>query len=132
VSESKSVSASSVSPASVIFKRSVASRQSSPSEKATSVNVRLAPTEGEMAKRSSGVASAFKRQLRQLASPITATSQGRPHSPKSVIKTALLKARRAARAELFDSIASRLAALKVPSISQLRPVALRQRPRFLS
>lgn len=120
VSESKSAFASAISPASVIFKRSV------------TAGVPSASTESESAKRSSAVASAFQCQSRRLACPVTATSPGRSSTPKSVIKSALLKARRAARAELFQSIASRLAALKVPTISKLRPVALRQRPRLLS
>lgn len=130
MSESKSASASSVLPASVIFQRSVEYGQSRSSGKAASVSVRSAPTEKRLPKRSSAVASAFECQLRNLASK--ATSPGRPITPKSVISSALLKARRAARVELFESIASRLAALKVPSLPQLRPVALRQRPRFLS
>jgi hypothetical protein len=61
-----------------------------------------------------------------------ATAPGRPITPKSVISNALLKARRVARVELFASIASRLAALKVPVSRELRPVALRQRSRLLS
>jgi hypothetical protein len=129
VSEFKSAYACGVLPASVIFKRGVEYGQSRSVGNATSVNVRLASTEKRLPKRPSAVASAFECQLRNLASK--ATSQGRP-TPKSVVSTALLKARRAARSELFESIASRLAALKVPSLSELRPVALRRRPRFLS
>ena len=130
MSESKSASASSVLPTSVIFKRSVAYRQSQSSGQAGSVRVVSASTEKRLPKRSSSVASAFQCQLRTLA--LKATPQGRPMTPKSVVSSALLKARRAARVELFESIASRLAALKVPSVSELRPVALRKRPRLLS
>ena len=126
----ESKSASSVLPASVIFKRSVECRQPRSVGEASSVSVQFAPTEKRLSERSSSVASAFKYRLRNLASK--ATSQGRPNTPRSVLSSALQKARRAARSELFESIASRLAALKVPSVSQLRPVALRQRPRFLS
>jgi hypothetical protein len=130
VSESKSASASGLLPASVIFKRGVAYGQSRLVGDATSVSVRSAPTEKRLPKRPGVVASASEFQLRNLASK--ATCQGRSITPKSVVSSALLKARRAARSELFESIASRLAALKVPSVSELRPVALRQRPRFLS
>jgi hypothetical protein len=138
VSEFKFVSAFGVSPGSVIFSRSVASGEFRSAGKATSVSVRKGPTETKLPKRSSdGVAlrrvvSAFECQLRTVASPSAATFAGRSSTPKSVLNRALLKARRAARADLFSSIASRLAALKVPSSVELRPVALRKRPRFLS
>jgi hypothetical protein len=143
VSEFKFASAFSVSPGSVIFSRSVASREFRSVGKATSASVRSVivrsgPTEAKPLKRSSKVVasrrvvSASEYQLRSVASPSTATFAGRPSTPKSVVSRALLKARRAARAESFFSIASRLAALKVPSFSELRPVALVKRPRFLS
>jgi hypothetical protein len=138
VSEFKFVSAFSVSPGSVIFSRSVASREFGSAGKAASVRVRSGPTETKLPKRSSDevvlrrVVSASQYQLRFVASPSTATFTGRLSTPKSVINQALLKARRAARADLFTSIASRLAALKVPSFVELRPVALLKRPRFLS
>lgn len=129
MSEFKFVSAFRVPPASVIFNRSVAYRQSSSVSVSTSVS--------KSPKSSSSVASRrFVSEsdglLRASAFLSKATLQGRPHTPKSVLSSALLKARRAARSELFSSIASRLAALKVPSFVQLRPVALRKRPRFLS
>ena len=130
MSEFKSASTPGVVPASVIFKRSVEYRQSRSTDPAASVSVRPAPTEKRQPKRSSAVASAFECQLRNLA--LKTTSSGRSITPKSVISSALLKARRTARVELFESIASRFAALKVPALSQLRPVALRKRPRFLS
>ena len=132
------VSAFSVSPGSVIFSRSVASRESRSVGKAASVSVRSGPTETKLPMRSSKVVasrrdvSASQCQLRFVASPSAATFIGRSSTPKSVISRALLKARRAARADLFTSIASRLAALKVPSFVELRPVALLKRPRFLS
>ncbi len=138
MSEFKFVSAFSVSPGSVIFSRSVASREFRSTGKAASVSVRRGPTETNPPKRSSDVVasrrvvSASEYQLRAFAFPSKATFAGRPNTPKSVISRALLKARRAARAESFFSIASRLAALKVPSFVELRPVALLKRPRFLS
>jgi hypothetical protein len=138
VSEFKFVSAFSVSPGSVIFSRSVASREFESAGKAASVRVQSGPTETKLPKRSSDevvlrrVVSASQYQLRSVASPSTATFIGRSSTPRSVISQALLKARRAARADLFTSIASRLAALKVPSFVELRPVALLKRPRFLS
>ena len=138
MSEFKFASVCSVSPGSVIFSRSVASREFRSAGKATSVSVRSGPTETKTPMRSSEVVasrrvvSAFECQLRSVASPSKATFAGRPSTPKSVISRALLKARRAARAESFFSIASRLAALKVPSFVELRPVALLKRPRFLS
>lgn len=138
MSEFKFVSAFSVSPGSVIFSRSVASREFGSSGTASDVGVRSGPTETKLPKRSSDevvlrrVVSASQYQLRFVASPSTATFIGRSSTPRSVISQALLKARRAARADLFTSIASRLAALKVPSFVELRPVALLKRPRFLS
>lgn len=138
MSEFKFVSAFAVSPGSVIFSRSVASGESRSVGKANSASVRSVvvrsgPTETKPPKRSSKVvASESAYQLRYVASPSTVTFTGRPSTPKSVISRALLKARRAARAESFFSIASRLAALKVPSFVLLRPVALLKRPRFLS
>lgn len=133
VSESKSASQSRVAPGSVLFNRSVASGQSS------SVSVSTSVTKSPESKRSSSVAS--RRVASQSASKFAsqlrtylpkATAPGRPITPKSVISTALLKARRVARVELFSSIASRLAALKVPAVVKLRPVASRQRSRLLS
>lgn len=143
MSEFKFVSAFAVSPGSVIFSRSVASGESRSVGKATSASVRSVvvrsgPTETKLPKRSSRVVasrrvvSASEYQLRAFASHSKATFAGRPTTPKSVISRALLKARRAARADSFSSIASRLAALKVPSFVELRPVALLKRPRFLS
>jgi hypothetical protein len=138
VSEFKFVSALSVSPGSVIFSRSVASREFRSAGWSTEVSVKSGPTETKLPKRSSGVVasrrvvSASEYPLRIVAYPFTATFTGRPSTPKSVVSRALLKARRAARADLFFSIASRLAALKVPSFVELRPVALLKRPRFLS
>jgi hypothetical protein len=120
---------------------SFALRESRPVDKATSesvrsVIVRSGPTETKPLKRSSKVVASRRvvsaYQLRSVASPSTATFTGRPSTPKSVVSRALLKARRAAREESFFSIASRLAALKVPSFVVLRPVALLKRPRFLS
>jgi hypothetical protein len=136
VSEFKFVSAFRVPPASVLFSRSVESRQSRGPEVPVSVSTsvpRLSSRSSSVALRR--VASEYPlRPAYQLRSayPPKATSPGRPSTPKSVLSSALLKARRAARAELFTSIASRLAALKVPSFVELRPVALRKRPRFLS
>jgi hypothetical protein len=141
VSEFKFVSAFAVSPGSVIFSRSVESGESRSVGKATSASVRSVvvrsgPTETKLPKRSSRVVASrcvvSAYQLRAFASPSKATFPGRPSTPKSVISRALLKARRAARADSFSSIASRLAALKVPSFVALRPVALLKRPRFLS
>ena len=140
MSEFKFVSASSVSPGSVIFSRSVASRESRSTGKSASVIIHGSPTETKPSKRSSEVVasrssvSASVYPLRPVAFASKATFAGRPNTPKSVISRALLKARRAARADSFFSIASRLAALKVPSFVQfeLRPVALLKRPRFLS
>lgn len=138
MSEFKFVSAFSVSPGSVIFSRSVASREFRSSGKAASVRVQNGPTETNHPKRLSEVVasrspvSASAYQLRPVAFASKATFAGRPNTPRSVISQALLKARRAARADSFFSIASRLAALKVPSFVELRPVALRKRPRFLS
>lgn len=135
-------SAFSVSPGSVIFSRSVASREFRSAGQAISVIVPSGPTEMKPSMRSSDVVAsrrvvsasqfASQYQLRFVASPSAATFTGRPSTPKSVVSRALLKARRAARADQFFSIASRLAALKVPSFVELRPVALRKRPRFLS
>jgi hypothetical protein len=131
VSEFKSASQPRVAPSSVIFVRSVASGQSS------SVSVSDRVQKSPKSKRSSSrsvasrrVASEFASQLRSVLPK--ATAPGRPITPKSVISNALLKARRVARVELFTSIASRLAALKVPAPVKLRPVALRQRSRLLS
>ena len=127
MSEFKLASQSRVAPGSVIFSRSVASAQSS----LVSVSDRV-PKSPE-SKRSSSVASRrVASQLRKRQHLPTATAPGRPITPKSVLSTALLKARRVARVELFAGIASRLAALKVPAAVELRPVALRQRSRLLS
>jgi hypothetical protein len=127
VSEFKSASQSRVAPGSVIFNRSVASGQSSLVSVSDRVE-KLPQSSRSVASRR--VASECACQLRTY--PPMATAPGRPITPKSVISTALLKARRVARVELFTSIASRLAALKVPAAVQLRPVALRQRSRLLS
>ena len=138
MSEFKFVSAFSVSPGSVIFSRSVASREFRSAGRSTDVSVKSGPTETKLPKRSSKVVasrrvvSASEYQSRFVAFPLKATFAGRPSTPKSVISRALLKARRAARADSFFSIASRLAALKIPSFVELRPVALLKRPRFLS
>ena len=130
MSEFKFVSAFRVPPASVLFSRSVESRQS----RGPKVSVGVSTSVPRLSSRSSSVALRRVESEYQLRSayPPKATSPGRPSTPKSVLSSALLKARRAAREELFSSIASRLAALKVPSFVELRPVALRQRPRFLS
>lgn len=135
MSEFKSASQSRVAPGSVIFNRCVASGQSSlvsvsdrveklPKSKSLQSSSRLRSVASRR------VASKFASQLRTHLPK--ATAPGRPNTPKSVISTALLKARRVARVELFASIASRLAALKVPAAVELRPVALRQRSRLLS
>ena len=129
MSEFKSAYQSRVAPGSVIFNRSVASGPSG----LVSVSDRgekLPQSSRLRSVASRRVASKIARQLRTYLP--TATAPGRPITPKSVISTALLKARRVARVELFSSIASRLAALKVPAVVQLRPVALRQRSRLLS
>lgn len=133
VSESKSVSASRILPGSVIFGRHVASRQS----RSVSVSTCVEGLPEKM--RSSSrpvmlprVESKSASQLRTSAYLSQATSPGWSSTPKSVISTALLKARRVARVELFACIASRLAALKVPAAVKSRPVALRQRSRLLS
>jgi hypothetical protein len=136
VSEFKFVSAFRVAPGSVIFRRCVASGQSSSVGVSASVN-ELPESKRSKRKRSSESRSlASASQLRTAAYLPRATSPGRPHTPKSVISTALLKARRDARVELFASIASRLAALKVPvrvvAPVKLRSVASRQRSRLLS
>ena len=137
MSEFKFVSAYRDAPSSVIFSRVVASEQSR--SVSVSTGVRRPPVSDS--KRSSSslrsgvsrcVASEFASQLRTSQYLPKATSPGGPNTPKSVISRALLKARRAARADSFFSIASRLAALKVPSFVELRPVALLKRPRFLS
>jgi hypothetical protein len=128
VSEFKLASQSRVAPGSVIFSRSVASGQSS----SVSVSDRVPKSPESKSSRSRRVASEFASQLRKRQHLPTATAPGRPITPKSVLSTALLKARRVARVELFTSIASRLAALKVPAAVKLRPVALRQRSRLLS
>lgn len=129
MSEFKSASRSRVAPGSVIFNRCVASGQSS----LVSVSDRVRKQPQSSSSRSVAsrrVASESASQLRTYLPK--ATAPGRPNTPKSVISTALLKARRVARVELFASIASRLAALKVPATVELRPVALRQRSRLLS
>lgn len=131
MSEFKLASQSRVAPGSVIFSRSVASGQSS----SVSVSDRVPKSPESKRSRSVAsrrVASEFASQLRKRQHLPTATAPGRPITPKSVLSTALLKARRVARVELFTSIASRLAALKVPAAVKLRPVALRQRSRLLS
>lgn len=128
MSEFKSASLSRVAPGSVIFSRSVASGQ--PSLVSVSDRVRKPQSLRSSSVASRRVASKFASQLRTHLPK--ATAPGRPNTPKSVISTALLKARRVARVELFASIASRLAALKVPASVELRPVALRQRSRLLS
>ncbi len=137
VSEFKFVSAYRDAPSSVIFSRQVASGQSR--SVSVSTGVRRPPVSASKRTSSSlrsgvsrGVASEFASQLRTSQYLPKATSPGRPNTPKSVISTALLKARRVARVELFAGIASRLAALKVPAAVKLRPVALRQRSRLLS
>jgi hypothetical protein len=127
VSEFKFVSAFRISPSSVIFSRPVASGQSRSVSVATRVE-RLPQSSSFVASRRVACASQF-HETQYLPK---ATSPGRPITPKSVISTALLKARRVARVELLAGIASRLAALKVPAAVQLRPVALRQRSRLLS
>ena len=129
MSEFKSASQSRVAPGSVIFNRSVASGQSS--------QVGVSDRVGKLPKSSSSRSVASRRVASKFASQLrthlpTATAPGRPITPKSVISTALFKARRVARVELFAGIASRLAALKVPAAVELRPVALRQRSRLLS
>ena len=134
MSEFKSASQSRVAPGSVIFNRCVASGQSSLVSVSDRVEKQL-PKSLQSSSRlrsvaSRRVASKFASQLRTHLPK--ATVPGRPNTPKSVISTALLKARRVARVELFASIASRLAALKVPAAVELRPVALRQRSRLLS
>lgn len=133
MSEFKSASQSRVAPGSVIFSRCIASEASAPA----SVSGREAEMPSVKRKRSvasRGVQSQFL--LRKRECQPKATSPGRPITPKSVLSSALLKARRVARVELFASIASRLAALKVPvaekAAVKLRPVALRQRSRLLS
>ena len=129
MSEFKSASQSRVAPGSVIFSRSVASGQPS----LVSVSDRVWEQPRSSSSRSvalRGVASECASQLRTYLPK--ATAPGRPITPKSVISTALLKARRVARVELFVSIASRLAALKVPVAVKLRPVASRQRSRLQS
>lgn len=130
VSESKSASQSRVAPSSVLFNRCVASGQSS------SVSVSTSVKKSPESKRSSLRSVASRRVASEFASHLRvmpkATVTGRPTTPKSVISRALLKARRVARVELFASIASRLAALKVPVAVKLRPVASRQRSRLLS
>lgn len=129
MSEFKSASQSRVAPGSVIFNRSVASGQSG--LVSVSDRVEKLPQSSRLRSVASRrVASEFASQLRTYLPK--ATAPGRPITPKSVISNALLKARRVARVELFTSIASRLAALKVPAVVQLRPVALRQRSRLLS
>ena len=133
MSEFKSASQSRVAPGSVIFNRCVASGQSS--LVSVSDRVEKLPKSPQSSSRlrsvaSRRVASKFASQLRTHLPK--ATAPGRPNTPKSVISTALLKARRVARVELFAGIASRLAALKVPAAVKLRPVALRQRSRLLS
>jgi hypothetical protein len=131
VSEFKSASQSRVAPGSVIFNGSVSSGHSD--LVSVSDRVRKQPRISSASLRSVAsrrVASECASQLRTHLSK--ATAPGRPITPKSVISTALLKARRVARVELFASMASRLAALKVPAVVELRPVALRQRSRLLS
>ena len=131
MSEFKLASQSRVAPGSVIFNRSVASGQFS----TVSVSDRVHKSPESKSSRSVAsrrVASEFASQLRKRQHLPKATAPGRPITPKSVLSNALLKARRVARIELFTSIASRLAALKVPSAVKLRPVALRQRSRLLS
>jgi hypothetical protein len=129
VSEFKSASQSRVAPGSVIFNWCVASGK--PGLVSVSDRVRKQPqSSSSRSVASRRVASEFASQLRTHLPK--ATAPGRPNTPKSVISTALHKARRVARAELFASIASRLAALKVPAEVELRPVALRQRSRLLS
>ena len=129
MSEFKSASLSRVAPNSVIFNRSIASGQSS--LVSVSDRVEKLPLSSSLRSVASRrVASECASQLRTYLPK--ATAPGRPITPKSVISTALLKARRVARVELFASIASRLAALKAPAAVPLRPVALRQRSRLLS
>lgn len=133
MSEFKLASQSRVAPGSVIFSRSVASGQSS--SVSVSDRVHKSPESKHSSSRSVAsrrVASEFASQLRKRQHLPKATAPGRPITPKSVLSTALLKARRVARIDLFASIASRLAALKVPAVVKLRPVALRQRSRLLS
>ena len=133
MSEFKSASQSRVAPGSVIFNRCVASGQSSlvsVSDRVEKLPKSLQSSSRLRSVASRRVASKFASQLRTHLPK--ATAPGRPNTPKSVISTALLKARRVARVELFASIASRLAALKVPAAVELRPVALRQRSRLLS